>query len=113
MTRTTTAWLVALLVVMALAPTIRPTATHEPTMTLTGCLLVNRLERLFALEMEYNRIAVLGHDDLPKYVRRRVTLTGTFEERGDQLRFVVDEIAEVAPTCDVQASAPSHTLPHA
>jgi hypothetical protein len=113
MTKTTTAWLAVLLVVLAMAPTIRPTATHEPTLTLTGCLLLHRLERLFTLEMEYNRIAVLGHDDLPKYVRRRVTLTGVFEERGDQLRFVVDDIAEVAATCDVQAAIPSDTQPHA
>ena len=74
--------------------------SHEPSLHLTGCLLLSRKVGVFALHMEYNRIAVMGHADLAHHVRRRVTLTGTFEEQGDDLRFLVEGITEVAPTCD-------------
>lgn len=103
----------SLLLATAAATTDLAARAHEPSLRLTGCLLLSRKVGVFALAMEYNRIAVSGHADLANHVRRRVTLTGTFEEQGDELRFLVEDITEVAPTCEAQASVSANIQPHA
>lgn len=79
------------------------TTQPEERLRLTGCLVPGRMPGMFALHMEHNRIAVMGHTDLARHARRFVTLVGSFEERDGGLRFVVDEITSVLPSCDATA----------
>lgn len=78
----------------------------EEPLTLTGCLLLSRRVGVYALHMEYNRIAAAGHADLASHVGHIVTLTGQFEEQDERLMFVVEDVAHVAATCEAQASMP-------
>ena len=106
MTRTRTATRILMLSMVLV--TVMPMAqlvlrgAQDSTLSVTGCLLLSRQEGVFALHMDYNRIAVMGHPELASHVRHRVTLRGTFETRVDGLRFLVDDVREVAPTCEVQ-----------
>ena len=78
-------------------------SASQETLTLEGCLLLSRKAGVFALHMEYNRIAVMGHGDLNAHLGHMVKLSGTFEERGRELRFIVEDVTHVAPTCETRA----------
>ena len=102
-----------LLLVMTSSMPVVARGDGDDVLTLRGCLLLSRNPEVYALHMVYNRIAAIGHVDLPNHVGHLVVLTGVFEERGDQARFIVEGIAHVAPTCEVQASASTDTAPQA
>ena len=99
--------LTLLLATMASTAAAPAPQDDDEALTLTGCLLLSRRVGVYALHMEYNRIAATGHADLSNHVGHIVTLTGMFEEQGDRLIFMVEEVAHVAPTCETQASLPS------
>ena len=103
---TTTRFFVALALLLATTaspPVVTAQDEHEP-LTLTGCLLLSRRVGVYALHMEYNRIAAMGHAELPNHVGHIVTLTGVFEKQGDRLMFMVEDVTDVAETCETQAS---------
>ena len=102
---------IALLIGLSAAVPVA-TAQDEETLSLKGCLLLSRRVGIYALHMEYNRVAVTGHADLANHVGHLVTMRGMFETVGDYLQFVVEEITDLAPTCESQAQVTVPATPH-
>lgn len=102
-----------LLIGLSSATPVVGVTQDEESLRLNGCLLLSRRAGIYALHMEYNRIAVIGRADLAEHVGHLVVLTGVFEIEGGYLQFVADDVTHVAPTCEVQASVTVPIVNHA
>ncbi|MDA1096347.1 MAG: hypothetical protein O3B84_03720 [Chloroflexi bacterium] len=104
---------IVLLIGLSSATPVVGVTQDDESLSLKGCLLLSRRAGIYALHMEYNRVAVTGHADLANHVGHLVVLTGAFETPGGYLQFVAEEITHVAPSCEAQASVTVPMVNHA